>query len=59
MYASVRFAEEMVKDIEEKMANCKVKISLGKVSYIAHSLHMFLDEESLEIVRGIVNDASI
>lgn len=55
MYASVRFAEELKQQIEKK---CGFGIYLGKVSYIAHSLHMFLDDESKRIIRGIINDAS-
>ncbi len=59
LYASVRFAEEIVEQIKDSIPNSKYKVRLGKVSYIAHSLHMFLDTESMEVVRGIVNDASI
>lgn len=60
MYASVRFSEEITnmiaKKIKSKMAE---KIRLGAVTYIAHSLHMFQQTESMDIVRGIINDASI
>ncbi|HHV10276.1 MAG TPA: diguanylate cyclase [Clostridiales bacterium] len=60
MYASVKFAEEITESISKKVfdegENCIIK--LGQVSYIAHSLHMFLDTESVNIVRGIVNEAS-
>lgn len=59
MYASVKFAEEIIMLVEEKIAPCEYGISMGTVSYIAHSLHMFLDAESMDIVRGIINDASI
>lgn len=59
MYASVRFAEDMLEIIKNGINNNGLNIRLGVVSYIAHSLHMFLDEESMNIVRGIVNDASI
>lgn len=59
MYASVRFAEEIFNLIKEKITQCEYSICMGSVSYIAHSLHMFLDTESMDIVRGIINDASI
>ena len=59
MYASVRFAEELREMIREKTNSINYHIELGTVSYIAHSLHMFLDIESMDIVRGIINDASI
>ena len=57
MYASVKFAEELTKEISEKCDTITVK--LGSVSYIAYSLHMFLDSQSMNIIRGIINDASI
>ena len=59
MYASVKFAEEIIYLIKEKVTSYNQSISMGTVSYIAHSLHMFLDAESMDIVRGIINDASI
>lgn len=59
MYASVKFSEEITNLIKEKLTQFEYNVSMGIVSYIAHSLHMFLDNESMEIVRGIINDASI
>lgn len=59
MYASVKFAEEIINLIKEKVISCNYSIVMGSVSYIAHSLHMFLDTESMDIARGIINDASI
>lgn len=63
MYASVRFSEEITeiiaKRVEEQSKSMKKLINLGSVSYIAHSLHMFLDEASMNIVRGIVDEVSI
>lgn len=58
MYASVKFAEELTNTIREQCENT-INIEMGKISYIAHSLHMFLDKESMNIIRGIINDASI
>lgn len=59
MYASVKFAEELTDLIRTEVKSYDYSVSMGKVSYIAHSLHMFLDSESMNIVRGIINDASI
>ncbi len=61
MYASVTFAEEITQRIKEsaKHADIAETINLGQVSYIAHSLHMFLGEGRMNIVRGIVNEVSI
>jgi len=58
MYASVKFAEELTVMIRERCRS-EIKIEMGKLSYIAHSLHMFLEKESMNIIRGIINDASI
>ncbi len=59
MYASVKFAEEITKLIKDEVTPYDYSIRMGSVSYIAHSLHMFLETESMDIVRGIINDASI
>lgn len=58
MYASVRFSEYLTKKIEDTINNPNMEIKMGTVSYIAHSLHMFTDEESMNIVRGIINEVS-
>ena len=57
MYASVKFAEELTEEISAKCNT--ISAELGRISYNAYSLHMFLDRESMNIIRGIVNDASI
>ncbi len=63
MYASVRFAEEITDMITNKIKNRNFfeeqRIGMGLVTYFAHSLHMFQETESMDIVRGIINDASI
>lgn len=61
MYASVTFAEEITEMIREstKHTDTAGAITLGQVSYIAHSLHMFLGEGRMNIVRGIVDEVSV
>lgn len=59
MYGSVEFAGELVKKIKDKVNDPDIKISLGEVTYIAYSLHMFTDNETKEIVRGIINEVSM
>lgn len=61
MYASVTFAEEITQMIKENAKNTDISevVNLGHVSYIAHSLHMFLGEERMNIVRGIVDEVSV
>jgi hypothetical protein len=59
LYASVKFAEQLTEMISTQSKNSKHEVKMGHVSYIAHSLHMFTDEECLNIVRGIVNEVSI
>ena len=59
LYATVRYAEDLTKEISNRVGvKCREIIRLGKVSYIANSLHMFLDHACLEIVRGVVNEAT-
>lgn len=59
MYASVKFAEEITERIVSQVSNELYEVEMGRVSYIAHSLHMFTDEESMNIVRGIINEVSV
>lgn len=59
LYASVKFAEEITEKIVKKVGASKCNIEMGKIAYIAHSLHMFTDEESMNIVRGIINEVSV
>lgn len=57
LYASVMFSEELTDMIQEKCSDMRVE--MGHVSYIANSLHMFMDDAGIDIVRGIVNEVSI
>lgn len=58
IFGSVRFAEKFVDDLRARQQRDERPVELGRLSYIAHSLHMFMDEQSLSIARRIVNDAS-
>jgi diguanylate cyclase (GGDEF)-like protein len=60
LYGSVKFSEHIKEDIKKRFENKNQSIIVGNdtVSYMAHSLHMFTDEDSQEIIRGIINDAS-
>lgn len=61
MYASEKFADYLTQEIEKRVTDSgsRISVKMGQISYIAYSLHMFLDEESMNIVREIVNEASI
>lgn len=59
MYASIMYAENLTNQIINKTQNSKCDVEMGTVSYLAHSLHMFTDTESMNIVRGIINEVSI
>lgn len=61
LYASVNFSAYLLQEIRKRLeaARSETSVRMGQVSYIAYSLHMFLDKDSLNIVRGIVNEASI
>lgn len=59
MYATVRYSEELLNNIIVKLPEeVKEVISIGAITYFANSLHMFLDHTSMEIIRGIINDAT-
>ena len=57
LYGSVRFAQDFVDDVRGRLGGTR-PCELGTVTYLALSLHMFLDDTSLNIARRIVNDAS-
>lgn len=61
LYASVKFAESILNEVQDRIVqDCnEQRLKMGSVSYLAHSFHMFLDEESSRIARGVVNDASM
>ncbi len=58
LYATVKYAEELTEEISNRVKDKCETVHMGKVSYIANSLHMFLDPACLEIVRGVVNEAT-
>lgn len=59
LYGSARFAERLTERIRSMLAvPVQPRITMGHVNYIAHSLHMFMDEFGQEIARRIVNDAT-
>lgn len=59
LFGSIKYAEKILATVQEQCASSqKDRIKLGTVSYMAYSLHMFVDDSYAQIVRGIVNDAS-
>ncbi len=59
VYGSVRFAEHLLGEIRKNVSEeVAATIVMGSVSYIAHSLHLFVDDSVRNIARRIVNDAS-
>ncbi len=60
LYGSVKYAEHLLDEIKERLSGAQTPaLKMGHVSYMAYSLHMFLDSPYAEIVRGIINDATI
>lgn len=55
LYASVRFGQSLVDRLRQE---AEIPLKMGVVSYVAHSLHVFLDNYRQNITRQIVNDAS-
>lgn len=59
LYGSVRYAEQLLETIRQTcIPSWKEHLRMGSVSYLAYSLHMFLDNSYTQIIRGIINDAS-
>lgn len=59
IYGSVRFAQHLTNRIREKLPlELRGRVATVDVSYIAHSLHIFVDDYGQTIARKIVNDAS-
>jgi hypothetical protein len=59
LYGSIRYAQYLTQLIAERMpAADRYRLRLGTLSYIAHSLHIFLDEYTQNVARRIINDES-
>jgi len=59
LYGSVRFSEHLTEEIRRRLEDThKRQVEMGEVSYIAHSLHIFMDTYGQSIARRIVDDAS-
>lgn len=61
LYGSIRYAEQILENVRQECDKTKglaERLKMGSVSYLAYSLHMFLDNSYLRIVRGIINDAT-
>lgn len=59
IYGSVKYAQYLTDQIRAALPPAESRtVELGYVSYIAHSLHFFLDRYAQNIARRIVEDAS-
>lgn len=59
LYGSIRMGQELTNLVRSRLAGgVLAQVTMGEVSYIAHSLHMFMDDFGQAIVRHIVNDAT-
>lgn len=56
LYGSLKYSEHLCAELQKLCPSKPVK--LGYVSYMAHSLHFFVSEESKRIARGIVGESS-
>lgn len=60
LYGSVRFSQFLLDEVKKRVSSDLARqVEMGEVSYIAHSLHMFVDEYGQNIAKRIVDDASI
>jgi diguanylate cyclase (GGDEF)-like protein len=59
IYGSVRYSQHLTTEIQNLLPeDQKGKVTFDPLSYIAHSLHIFVDDFGQAIVRRIVNDAT-
>jgi diguanylate cyclase (GGDEF)-like protein len=59
LYGSARFGQHLVELVRRRLSPAvQSRVTMGYLSYVAHSLHMFMDEFGQAIVRRIVNDAT-
>lgn len=59
LFGSVGFAEYLTEKLQARVGSRQGRqMRIGQVSYIAHSLHMFVDDYGQNIARRIVDDAS-
>ena len=60
LYGSIGYAEHLTNQIRNAVdAAHSRQVEMGDVSYIAHSLHIFMDDYGQNIARRIVDDASL
>lgn len=62
LYGSVRYSEYLTEQIANRLkpqTQNEKRIEMGEVSYIAHSMHIFMDHFGQNIARAIVNNANI
>lgn len=60
LYASVKYAGKILESVKNICLIDQVRrLKMGTLSYLAYSFHMFLDKPYTQIIRGIINDASI
>jgi diguanylate cyclase (GGDEF)-like protein len=60
LYGSVRYSIYLTGAIRNRLSiGHKKQVEVGEVSYIAHSLHFFMDDYGQNIARKIVDEASV
>jgi len=60
IYGSVCYAQRLVQLVRARLAPEPARVvDAGQVSYIAHSLHFFLDTYGQNIARRIIDEASL
>jgi hypothetical protein len=59
LYGSIRLGQDLTNQVRARLPETsRSRVSMGQLSYIAHSLHMFTEDFGQNIVRYIVNDAT-
>jgi hypothetical protein len=59
LYGSIKFGQYLTTAIQQRVGSPRQNVlRMGELSYIAHSLHMYLDQYAQNVARLIVNDAT-
>src|SRR5208283_1863905 len=53
LYGSVRYSQYLTEEIKKRLRETSTYVDMGSVSYVAHSLHIFMDYYGQNIARKI------
>jgi diguanylate cyclase (GGDEF)-like protein len=58
-YGSIQYSNHLTDLIKNAISSKNIELNLGSVTYIAHNLHIFMDDYGQSIAKRISDDSSI